>query len=99
MTTSPLGPSDRTPTVVLVHGAFADASSWAGVKAGFPVLSNSANRHRAVGFTPKQFHYAFTNTLSEEESAKVYERYHAPASGGHVRREQGRRSPGGGPCA
>jgi len=40
MTTSPLGPSDRTPTVVLVHGAFADASSWAGVKADFPVLSN-----------------------------------------------------------
>jgi pimeloyl-ACP methyl ester carboxylesterase len=47
-------------------------------KAGFPVLKNPANRHRAVGFTPKQFHYAFTNTLSEEESAKVYGRYHIP---------------------
>lgn len=53
-------------------------------KAGFPVLKNPANRHRAVGFTPKQFHYAFTNTLSEEESAKVYGRYHIPAPGGFV---------------
>jgi pimeloyl-ACP methyl ester carboxylesterase len=48
------------------------------------VLKNPANRHRAVGFTPGQFHYAFTNTLSEEESAKVYERYHVPAPGSWV---------------
>jgi alpha-beta hydrolase superfamily lysophospholipase len=54
------------------------------VKAAFPVLRNPANRHRAVAFTPKQFHYAFANTLSEEESAKVYERYHVPAPGGFV---------------
>jgi pimeloyl-ACP methyl ester carboxylesterase len=47
----------------------------------FPILDNPANRHRAVGFTPGQFHYAFTNTLSEAESAKVYERYHIPAPG------------------
>ena len=51
------------------------------IKATFPVLHNPANRHRAVGFTPKQFHYAFTNTLSEEDSAAVYERYHVPAPG------------------
>ena len=51
------------------------------IKSLFPVLKNPANRHRAVGFTPEQFHYAFTNTLSEEESAKVYERYHVPAPG------------------
>src|SRR6266536_4048110 len=50
-------------------------------RAGFPVLKNPANRHRAVGFTPDQFHYAFANTLSDEESAKVYERYHVPAPG------------------
>jgi pimeloyl-ACP methyl ester carboxylesterase len=54
------------------------------IKATFPVLNNPANRHRAVGFTPEQFHYAFTNTLSEEESAKVYERYHIPAPGSWV---------------
>ncbi|HXV33842.1 MAG TPA: alpha/beta hydrolase [Gaiellaceae bacterium] len=54
------------------------------IKASFPVLKNPANRHRAVGFTPEQFHYAFTNTLSEEESAEVYERYHVPAPGSWV---------------
>jgi pimeloyl-ACP methyl ester carboxylesterase len=54
------------------------------IRASFPVLKNPANRHRAVGFTPGQFHYAFTNTLSEEESAKVYERYHVPAPGSWV---------------
>jgi pimeloyl-ACP methyl ester carboxylesterase len=47
----------------------------------FPILDNPANRHRAVGFTPGQFHYAFTNTLSEAASAQVYERYHIPAPG------------------
>ena len=45
------------------------------VRATFPVLKNPANRHRAVGFTPEQWHYAFTNTLSEEESRALYERY------------------------
>jgi pimeloyl-ACP methyl ester carboxylesterase len=51
------------------------------VKAAFPVLKNPANRHRAVGFTFDQWHYAFTNTFSEEESRALYERYHVPASG------------------
>ena len=51
------------------------------VKATFPVLKNPANRHRAVGFTLEQWHYAFTNTFSEEESRALYERYHIPASG------------------
>jgi pimeloyl-ACP methyl ester carboxylesterase len=30
--------------------------------------------------TPRQFHYAFTNTMSEVESLKVYERYQVPGS-------------------
>ena len=51
------------------------------IRSLFPFLRNPANRHRAVGFTPEQFHYAFTNTLSREESDEVYERYHVPASG------------------
>ena len=51
------------------------------VKATFPVLRNPANRHKAVGFTHEQWHYAFTNTFSEEESRRLYERYHVPASG------------------
>src|SRR4029434_5303153 len=50
----------------------------------FPILRNPANRHRAVGFTPEQFHYAFANTLSREESDKVHERYHIPAPGSFV---------------
>jgi pimeloyl-ACP methyl ester carboxylesterase len=51
------------------------------IKASFPVLKNPANRHRAVGFTHEQWHYAFTNTFSEDESRALYERYHIPASG------------------
>ena len=51
------------------------------VRATFPVLKNPANRHRAVGFTPEQWHYAFANTFSEAESLALYERYHIPASG------------------
>jgi alpha-beta hydrolase superfamily lysophospholipase len=54
------------------------------IKATFPVLENPANRHRAVPFTVKQFHYAFTNTLDDEETAKVYERYHVAAPGSWV---------------
>src|SRR5215210_3373879 len=54
------------------------------VRASFPVLKNPANRHRAVPFTPKQFHYAFANTLSEEDSAAVYDRYHVAAPGSWV---------------
>jgi pimeloyl-ACP methyl ester carboxylesterase len=46
------------------------------------VLRNPANPHKAVGFTHEQWHYAFTNTFSEEESRALYERYHVPASGG-----------------
>ena len=51
------------------------------VRSTFPVLKNPANRHRAVGFTFEQWHYAFANTFSEEESRRLYERYHVPASG------------------
>jgi pimeloyl-ACP methyl ester carboxylesterase len=51
------------------------------VKSGFPVLKNPANRHRAVGLTPEQWHYVFANTFTEEESLALYERYHIPASG------------------
>ena len=51
------------------------------LKALFPAFENPANRHRAVPFTAKHFHYAFTNTLNEEESAQAYERYHVAAPG------------------
>jgi pimeloyl-ACP methyl ester carboxylesterase len=45
-----------------------------------PVLGNPFNRGRATPLTPKQFHYAFTNTLSQEDSDEVYERYHVPCA-------------------
>lgn len=48
------------------------------LKVSFPVLWNPANDRRAVPLTPEQFHYAFTNTLSEGESLAVYERYAVP---------------------
>ena len=51
------------------------------IKSTFPVLKNPANRHKAVGFTFEQWRYAFTNTFSEEEAQRLYERYHVPASG------------------
>jgi alpha-beta hydrolase superfamily lysophospholipase len=48
------------------------------VKSLFPFVRNPIHHARASGFTPEQFHYAFTNTISLEESAKIYERYHIP---------------------
>src|ERR671918_677638 len=54
------------------------------IRVFFPILRNPANRHRAVGFTPEQFHHAFTNTLSAEASAAAYERYYIPAPGRFV---------------
>ncbi len=51
------------------------------LRSTFAAFKNPANRHRPVGFTPEQWHYAFTNTFSEEESLRLYRRYHVPASG------------------
>lgn len=50
----------------------------------FPALKNPANRHRAVAFTPEEFHYAFTNTLTEQESLAAWERYAIGAPGNWV---------------
>ncbi|GGJ82645.1 alpha/beta hydrolase [Pilimelia anulata] len=54
------------------------------LKSTFPVLRNPANRHRAVPFTPEQWHYAFANTFGEAESRELYERFHIPGPGGIV---------------
>jgi alpha-beta hydrolase superfamily lysophospholipase len=53
----------------------------ASLRSAFPALKNPANRHRAVMLTPEEFHYAFTNTLDDEEAAEAYERYAAPGPG------------------
>jgi pimeloyl-ACP methyl ester carboxylesterase len=50
------------------------------LRASSPVLWNPFNRGKAVPLDRKQFHYAFANTLSQEESDAIYERYHVPAA-------------------
>jgi pimeloyl-ACP methyl ester carboxylesterase len=47
----------------------------------FPVLRNPANRNRTVGLTPKQFHWNFTNGMSDEEAKAAYERYQVAGPG------------------
>lgn len=47
----------------------------------FPALKNPANFHKAVGFTKDEWHYAFTNTISREESDRAWERYAIAAPG------------------
>jgi pimeloyl-ACP methyl ester carboxylesterase len=54
---------------------------FAQLKSAFPVLKNPANNHRAVALTPSEFHYAFTNTMSEEDSRAAFERYAVPGPG------------------
>jgi pimeloyl-ACP methyl ester carboxylesterase len=54
------------------------------IKSLFPILKNAANRHRAVGFTKDQFHHAFANTCSREDSAAAYDLLHIPAPGNWV---------------
>jgi pimeloyl-ACP methyl ester carboxylesterase len=54
---------------------------FSSLRAARPVLGNPANVRRAVPLTPEEFHYAFTNSLTAEESREVYDRYHVPASG------------------
>jgi pimeloyl-ACP methyl ester carboxylesterase len=48
------------------------------LKAGAPVLANPFNVGGATMLTPEQFHYAFTNTISEEASQVFYDRYAVP---------------------
>lgn len=43
-----------------------------------PALSNPLNNHRAVPLTPDQFHYAFMNEMSDEESRQVFEKFAVP---------------------
>jgi pimeloyl-ACP methyl ester carboxylesterase len=63
------------------------------IRSVLPALKDPANLHRAVPLTPRQFHYAFTNTLSEEASQAAYDRYAAPPPPGSCSRAASRRSP------
>lgn len=51
------------------------------LKATFPILSKPSNRNKAVGLTLDQWKYTFVNTFPDDEAARLYERYHVPASG------------------
>jgi pimeloyl-ACP methyl ester carboxylesterase len=51
------------------------------LRSAFPVLGNPANRKRTVELTPKQFHYAFTNTMGDAEAQAAYDRYEVPGPG------------------
>ena len=49
-----------------------------------PVLSNPANRNRAVPLTYDQFRYAFANAVDEAEAKPLYETYSVPGSGAPI---------------
>jgi pimeloyl-ACP methyl ester carboxylesterase len=51
------------------------------LRSAFPVLKRPANNHRAVALTFDEFHYAFTNSMTEDEARTVYERYAVPGPG------------------
>jgi pimeloyl-ACP methyl ester carboxylesterase len=51
------------------------------LKSASPVLSNPANRKRAIPLTYEQFRFAFANAVSEEEAKELYETYAVPAPG------------------
>jgi non-heme chloroperoxidase len=51
------------------------------LRSASPVLSNPANRHKAIPLTFEQFHYAFANAVDEAEAQKLYEEYAVPAPG------------------
>ena len=48
------------------------------------VLSNPANRNRAVPLTYEQFRFAFANAVDEEEAHELYATYAVPASGAPI---------------
>jgi pimeloyl-ACP methyl ester carboxylesterase len=51
------------------------------LKSSAPVLSNPANRGRAVPLTYEQFRFAFANAVSEDEAKELYESFAVPAPG------------------
>lgn len=54
---------------------------FSALRAASPVLSNPANRNRAVPLTYEQFRFAFANAVGEDEAKELYDTYAVPASG------------------
>jgi non-heme chloroperoxidase len=53
----------------------------AAIRSTFPVLSNPANRGRAVTLTFDQFRYSWANGIDAAEARRIYERHHVAAPG------------------
>jgi non-heme chloroperoxidase len=51
------------------------------LRSASPVLSNPANRNRAVPLTYEQFRFGFANAVSEVEAKQLYDAYAVPAPG------------------
>ncbi|MEE6178686.1 alpha/beta hydrolase [Mycobacterium sp. 050134] len=51
------------------------------VRSGFPILGHPRTRHKTVALNPKQFHYAFGNTLSRQESDALHAAVSIPGPG------------------
>jgi non-heme chloroperoxidase len=51
------------------------------LRSASPVLSNPANRNRAVPLTYEQFRYGFANAVDEDEAKELFETYSVPGSG------------------
>jgi pimeloyl-ACP methyl ester carboxylesterase len=51
------------------------------LRSASPVLTNPANRNRAVPLTFDQFRYGFANAVEEEEARQLYDEFMVPAPG------------------
>jgi non-heme chloroperoxidase len=54
------------------------------LRSSSPVLTNPANRHRAVPLTYDQFRYAFANAVPEEQAQRLFETFAVPAPGAPI---------------
>lgn len=57
---------------------------FSALRASSAVLTNPANRHRAVPLTYEQFRYAFANAVSEDEAGELYTMFAVPGSGAPI---------------
>jgi pimeloyl-ACP methyl ester carboxylesterase len=51
------------------------------LKSGWSILKNPLNANKAVPISTQQFHYAFCNNLTLDESRRYYDRYAVPGVG------------------
>ena len=54
---------------------------FAQLRSAFPVLGNPLNRNRALALTRNQFRYGFGNTLTAEDSDRLWDQWSIPSPG------------------